>query len=538
MASRVEISKRLLLINSASSIGAQVLQMAVLLWVQYRILDRRSAEEFGLSPLVWAVINFIPLFTDILTSGLQRYVIEAYAQGDENRVRQIVSSMFPVLLAGGLALLFGGGLAAWHVDKILVIPEGLIWDARLMMFLPLLVLAAQLPCSPLGQGLYVRQKYVTLNIISLCSDVVKTVVLLALMLGVSTRVIWMVVSMFVGQMISLVVSTILSLRAVPELKYRYAPVDWSTVRAITGFGGWNFLISLASRLREYSVPLILNRLGPGASVELTTFHVGSIARRLTDQCFGVMARPTYPIINGMYAMGAMDRFRSAYLRGGRIGLWITLLVAIPALIYAEPVIRLYTKGKYPDAATVMMLTLACYVLSHGSWLVGTVAAAKAQVRPLGIRLSVAQAAGVVLTIILAGRLGFGRVGAAAIGAAIATLSANAFSAVFFTLPLGLRLAEVKFGSWIRKTLLPGVAPACVTAVVWVSLSLLVKPDTWFEVVACAAAGVPCYFAFLLAFCTEPTDRADLRKILDRVKGRLARTPSSPETASVAPMQNP
>jgi O-antigen/teichoic acid export membrane protein len=531
MASRVEISKRLLLINSASSIGAQVLQMMVLLWVQYRLLDRRSAEEFGLSPLVWAVINFIPLFTDILTVGLQRYVIEAYAQGDENRVRQIVSSMFPVLLAGGLALLFGGGLAAWHVDKILVIPEGLIWDARLMMFLPLLVMAAQLPCSPLGQGLYVRQKYVTLNIISICSDVVKTAVLLALMLGVSTRVIWMVVSMFVGQMISLVVSTILSLRAVPELKYRYATIDWNMVRAITGFGGWNFLISLAGRLREYSVPLVLNRIGPGASVELTTFHIGSMARRLTDQCFHVMARPTYPIITGMYAMGARDRFRSAYLRGGRIGLWITLLIAIPAAIYAEPVIGLYTQGKYPDAATVMKLTLACYVLSHGSWLVGTVAAAKAQVRPLGIRLSAAQVAGLTLTVILAGWLGFG-----AVGAALATLAANAFSAVFFQLPLGLRLAEVKLDSWIRKTLVPGVAPACVAAVVWVSLSLLVKPHTWFGVAACAVAGVPCYLAFLLAFCTEPTDRDDLRKILDQVKGRLAGPPSSPEIASAAQMQ--
>jgi len=531
MASRVEISKRLLLVNSASSIVTHVLQTTVLLWVQYRLLERRSAEEFGLSPLVWAVIHFIPLFTDILTAGLQRYVIEAYAQGDENRVRQIVSSMFPVLLAGGMVLLFGGGLAAWHVDKILVIPEGLIWDARLMMFLPLLVMAAQLPCMPLGLGLYVRQKYVTLNLISLGCDAVKTVVLLVLMLAVSTRVIWMVVSAFVGQMIALIVSTIFSLRAVPELKYRYACIDWNIVRAITGFGGWNFLIGLAGRLREYSVPLILNRLGPGASVELTTFHVGSMARRLTDQCFGVMARPTYPIITGMYAMGAIDRFRSAYLRGGRIGLWITLLIAIPASIFAEPVVGLYTQGKYPNAAAVMTFTLACYVLSHGNWLAGTMAAAKAQVRLLGIQLSMAQVAGVLLTIILAGWLRFG-----AVGAAIATLSANAFSAVVLTLPLGLRLAEVRLDSWIRKTLIPGVAPACVTAILWISLNLLVKPDTWFEVAACAAAGVPCYLAFLLVFCMEPTDRADLRKVLDRLRGRLARPASSPEIASVAPMQ--
>lgn len=520
MASHVEISKRLLLINSASSVAVQLLQGVILLWVQWHLLPRISADEFSLSPLVLAVVSFIPLFTDILTAGLGRYVIEAYVQGDENRVREIVSSMFPLLLAAGGVVFFGGAAASWNVNKILVIPEGLLWDARIMMFLPLAMMAAQLPCAPLGQGLYVRQKFVTLNVISLCAEVIKTTLLVVLMLRVSTRVIWVIISVFVGQLISLVVSTILSLREVPLLAYRYRPIRWDLVRSITGFGGWNFLISLAGRLRECSIPLILNRLGPGSSVELRTFQVGSMGRRLTDQWFWVLVRPVYPVVTGMYAMGAMDRFRNAYLRGGRIGLWITLLVAIPAAIYAQPVIMLYSHGQCPESPTVMVLMLACYIVSQGSWLVGAVAQAKAEVRPLGIRLATAQVIGVMLTLLLAGKLGFG-----AIGAALATLSVNLVFAVAFLLPLGLRLTDIRLETWVRKTLVPGLAPACVAAVAWVSLNLLVEIDTWLEILWCTAVGELCYAAVLLGFCLERQDKQDLAAVFARLGIRIGRRQS-------------
>jgi len=53
MASHVEISKRLLLINSASSVAVQLLQGVILLWVQWHLLPRISPDEFWLSLCYW-----------------------------------------------------------------------------------------------------------------------------------------------------------------------------------------------------------------------------------------------------------------------------------------------------------------------------------------------------------------------------------------------------------------------------------------------------------------------------------------------------
>lgn len=525
MASRVQISKRLLLINSASSIGAQVLHASVLFWLNAYLLRRISADEYSLYPLVLAIVGFIPLFTVILSAGLGRYLMEAYAQGNDDRVREIVSSMVPLLTVAGLVLALLGGLVAWYIDWILVIPEGCIWDARLMLFLLVFMTAISLPLGPIGQGLWIRQKFVMINIIQVCAETLKSAILVILLLWVSPRVLWVVVATVAAQFAALVINTIVSLRALPTLWFRWQGIRWDLVRTLTSFGGWNFLIALAGRTREYAIPLILNHMG--TPNDIASFQVGTMGRRQIDHWFDVAARPVYPIVTGMYAMGAKERFQNAFLRGGRIALWVILSAALPAMIYAEEIIDLYIGPTYAQAGVVLVVSLACYLMSPGIWMTWTMAAAKAQLRPLGIRISAAQFSGVLLTVVMTGWLGLG-----AMGAALAAFIASSFSLVFFSLPIGLRLAEVRLETWIRRTLVPGLAPGCTAAVVWMSLHVFATPDSWLEIGWCVLAGGLCYLAVLLAFCLEPKDRADLLEILRRIRNPFVRPPTPPEQPPV------
>lgn len=514
MTSGFRISKRLLIANSLSSTAAQALQFSVLVWLHQHLLRRISPDEYVLLPLVMGIISFIPLFTGILTTGLGRYLVDAYARGDEERMSGIVSTMVPLLLVAALLLLLLGAAIAWRIDGILAIPPALIWDARLMILLLVLSLAIQLPCAPMGVGLYVRQMFVMSSLVITISEIVKSTVLLVLLLLVSTRVLWVALAMAVAQMTALTINMLLSLRALPSLRFRWNGVDWGIFRAITGFGGWNFLLGVSSRVREYAVPLILNHLGTAADV--AAFHVGGMPRRQIDQWFDVATRPVYPIITGMNAVGAGERLQNAYLRGGRVGLWIILLVALPAMIFARRIIDLYVGSAYADTAGVLIFTLACYVLSAGGWMTWGVANARAQMRRLSMWICLTQLVGVTVVLGAAVWLRLG-----AIGAAMVTFVVNALSVTCVSLPIGLRLAEVSFESWIRKTLVPGVAPGCIAAVAWVALDLWVKPDSWLELGWCTAIGALVYVAVLLGWCLGPQDKQDLAVILLRAKPSVA-----------------
>lgn len=65
MTIKIEISKRLVLINSASSVVAKVLNVCVLIWLYQHLLRRISPEEYALYPPLMGVMAFAPTLTNI-----------------------------------------------------------------------------------------------------------------------------------------------------------------------------------------------------------------------------------------------------------------------------------------------------------------------------------------------------------------------------------------------------------------------------------------------------------------------------------------
>jgi O-antigen/teichoic acid export membrane protein len=516
MSPRFEISKRLLLINSASSVVAKVVNVSVLVWLYHHLTARISPEACSLLPVLTGAIVLLPMVTSVLTSGLGRYVLAAYAKGDEREVTQIVSTMFVPLMAMGVVLLAGGLLFSWQVHNILSVPAGQERDAQIMMALLVFSAAIRAPFAAFSVGLYVRQKFVLQDIIKLCSDVVRLSLLFILLLGVSTRVLWVVVASTSGEVLSATAILIASKRLVPALKFRPREIRWELMRELVSFGGWNFLAVLAYRLRQMAMPLIFNELA--TAVDVMAFKIGTMGRQQIDQWSYVASAPLYPVVTGMHAMGAKDRIRNLYIRGGRINLWVTLVVAVPAMIYARELILLYVGEQYIAAAPVMVFSLAGLPISHGASMVWQVAHATGQIRPVGLRNLGSQLTAIAVVLYVVGVAGQG-----AVGAALAALIVGCISTVVLVWPLGLKLADVKFSIWVRRTLIPGLAPAAVAALVWVAMKLTVSPDTWLKVGACTLVGALCYGVVLLRFCLAPKDRTDLAETVAKVKG-WARTP--------------
>jgi O-antigen/teichoic acid export membrane protein len=510
MNSRIEISKRLVLVNSASTVLARVINVSVVLWLQQFLLRRVSEEEYVLLPVLMAVILLLPLFTSVLTSGLGRFIVTAYARGDERGITQIVSTMFPLLVVAGLVLLAGGMAFAWYVDRILAIAPAQVRDARLMMALLILAVALRLPCAPFTVGLYVRQKFVLESLLVVGNEMLRLVLLAVLLLGVSTRVLWVVVANVAAELCLIGALVIASRRLVPALRVRVREMQWGRARELLSFGGWNFLGMVAWRLQHTMIPLILNQLA--TPMDLVVYHVGFLPRRQIDQWTDTMAVPLYPVVTGMHASGAQDRIASVYVRGGRVALWTMLVAATPAIIYAPTVIRLYIGAGYAEAAPVMALTLAGLFLAGGTWLMWQVANATARVRATGLYALVTQLATCGATLYAVKWLGWG-----GIGAALAGFLVGAAATVLAGWPLGLKLAGVKFGTWVRQTLIPGLTPACLAAPVWLALDLFVQPDSWFGLGLCTAGGALCYLAVLLMLCLEPGDQADLATLLTRIR---------------------
>lgn len=508
MATGVPISKRLLLINSASSVAAKLISASFVVWLQQFLLRRISAEEYSLLPVLSSAVVFLPLLTTVFSAGIGRYVTEAYARGDERRVTQIVSTMFPFHLAAALAIGAVGGTLAWHVDRVLTIAPERVSEARIMLGLMVLSLVSSVAVAPFSVGLFVRQKFTWSSAISLAQEFLRIGLIFALLFGVSISIVWVVVASVSANLCGLVVTQVASRRLLPALKFRLSEMRWSLARTLMSFGGWTILAQLGEMIRTSADPIILNKFS--TSVNVNSFYIGSLPLGYIQGLSCTIQEPLLPQMTAMHAADARDRLQSAYLRIGRYALWGSMLLVVPLMVFSREIILLYVGDTYADAAIVMVLLLAGFPVAYGHVMLGHVAKAMAQVRSWTLATAGAHLVNLALTLYLVGVLGMG-----AVGSALGTFFSVTLLWVVFNGPLGLRLAGLGWGRWFRETLVPGFVPAVASAVVCLTLKFTVAPATWLALGLCAAAAMAC-FAGVMALCMQPVDKYDLRQAMAKV----------------------
>lgn len=507
----VQISKSLVIINSAGSIVTRSLALIVYIWLQQHLLRRISPEEYSLLPVVSALMVFAPLVSTILTGGVVRYSLAAAAKNDAERLAQICSTMFFVLVAGGLVVLAGGAVLAWNIDKVLVLSAERIGQARVMFALMVFCFALRLPLAPLSVGFEIRQKYILRNGIELGAQLLSIVVLVTLLFGVSTRVIWVVVSSTVMQLTEMSLRVIWSRRLVPELRIRLSAFRGSLVRTLVSFGAWNFVGQIGTVIRMAADPIILNRLA--TPVAVASFHIGAMPDRHLRTFITEGSSPLYPALTAMHEMGENERLRRAFLRMTRILMWVVMLVVASLLVYRRELFSLYLRERYStytEATVVMLLLLGGYpfLLTAGGLV--KIAAAKARIRAFMIVTLVTQLSNLALTLYLVGHLHMG-----ATGSALSTFLTTSFACLLGHGPLGFRLLGLRFRDFLREALVRGLVPVAVAACVWSALRQWVVPSGWLALGLCFGIGL-CVYTASLYICLAQEDRNDLRRVLRKL----------------------
>lgn len=501
---RVIFSKRLVIINSASSLATRLASITVLIWVQQFLLKRVSVEEYSLLPVVASLMIFAPLFTLVLTGGIRRYVLVAFAENDEGQVTRIVSSMFPLLCFGSLLFLCIGGILAWQIDGVLRIDPEFVDDAQIMLALLLLLEAIRLPMQAFSSGLYVQQRFVLENLIKIACECGRLALLFALLLGFKVSVISVVVAAVVAGMFEVVALLIVSRRILPSQRFEASSFDWSIVRDLTRFGRWSSLYGFVGMIRKSADAIILNRLS--TPLDVACFHLGALVPNrlevIVNQSF---LGPLSPVIVGLYVDGQSEKLKNSYLRLGRYAMWGVLIIIAPFLVHYEQIIRLYVGETYLSAGTVLILLLACYPIVYGNILHTSLANAQIRMRSLALRESISAGANLSLTLLLVGYYQLG-----AVGAAIATFIVYGLGSILLFWPLGKGMAGATWREVWREILFPGIVPFLTVLAIMKLLALLYPALTWVAILFHAWLGVSLYLV-ILWFVAKDVDRSQLQQ---------------------------
>lgn len=504
----ITVSKALVALNSASTLAARVVNFVAMLWVYQYLLRHLTAEEFAVLPVVMALMVFAPLFFSFMTSGIARYAIDAYAKGDFEDVRKIVSSIFPVL--AGVAALFVtfGMVFALNIEKVFNVAPAVVDEARLMMALLIVSFAVEMLILPFQTAFAIRQRYFEQNAWKAARDFLRAILIVSFLIAFGPNVLWVVVASFIVDMVLFAVLLTRSLQLVAELRVEWRLFDFARARTLMNFGVWTTVGRLGAIMFTNAATLLLNLFG--TPVGVTSYHIGATFFRQIQSTINLATLPLQPAMTAMNALDDRRRLASTVMRGGRYGLWASMFVATPLAIYADTFIELYLGPDYAVAATIIVLFMVMFPILHPTVLLAQTAMAMARVRDFFLPAFLFPLVGLIVTIALIHWAGIGAVGVTAM-----LLVTVVVSQVGYFWWLLLRLVDAPFARFRRAVLVRGLTPALIGGLVMVALKLTVAPESWVSLIACSGVGCLAYLAALLGLATTPDERRDLGKLQSR-----------------------
>ena len=497
------------IINASSSVLTTLISMTVLVWVNQYLLRRISPEEYALVPVLTSLMVFAEFFRIIFTRGLSRFMVEADARDDHEEVARIVSSMLPVLGTVALCLGLGGSVVVAFIDQVIKVDPVYLTDARIMMSLLVLTLCISIVTTPLCAGLYVRMRFVELNIVALATEVVRVIILMSLLIGIGAQALWVIVAATTANLLNFLVLTIYTFRILPSARFRSGLVSTATMRRLLGFSMWTSVQGLNMFAQRALPALLLNRFSTG--VDVASFYVGNLPNQQIRKLTQAAAGPATPALTSIFAIEGERALQKYYYQGGRYYLWGTLFLTPPLFVFAQEMILLYIGDTYLASASVMIILLAMYPFVWASGMFYQIAYATGKIRSynitsIGLALTASAAMYYFVAIADLGAMG------AAYGMAVGFIGTQ----VLVIWPMGLRLIKGQWGIFLRKTIVPGLVPFIAALLACALYRHLLEINTWTLFGAGCILSAIVYLLMLYLFCLDDEDREIIQKLRRKV----------------------
>ena len=509
-------TKRRLMMNSASGLAERLINLAVQVWLYQYLIKRISPEEYSLLPVVAALLVFVPPFLVVLTSGISRDTVQAHARNDDQRVTEITSTMFPVLFATAVALVFVALVVARYLSSILKIAPENLFEARWMVLLMFGTLALRVLLLPFSTGLYIRQKFVAINGLTVAQALLRIALLFVLLFGKGPHVLWVVVASTGADAVIVLVTTALSVRALPALKFRLRSIRWELLSGLVSFGFWNMIASIAVIIRKSSDILVLNRFA--SPIDVNAFQLASLTDNQIDATMDRLQQPLQPHMVALYTKDGHAALRTFSARCGCYCLWVALLVATPLIAFRHELWSLYLGSKvevYAAVPAVMVLLLARYWMECPFYLVGMAAFAMGRMRALGAIIIIQSVLNLAITIYFVHDRHMGP-----IGSALGTL----VSVVIFVPVILVWTVDLLGGEFLPllKTMLwRGALPSVIAGFFAWGWRYMVSPETVGELLTAAAIVASVYVLAILLFCLDEEERHQLKTAFAKVSSQQA-----------------
>ncbi|HNT78077.1 MAG TPA: polysaccharide biosynthesis protein [Anaerolineae bacterium] len=424
----------------------QIFNLLVTLFTVRIVLNALGVEDFGIFNVVAGVVSLWAFLSGTMASATQRFFSYALGQSDFIKLKKVFSInllIYVVIAIASLVLLETFGL--WFVYGKLNVPQARFEAVIYLYQFSAITFIATIFITPFRAIMIAHEDmhlYAVLSIIETCMK-----------LGVALSLKYLPYDkLFAYGMLLLIVSivdaafyVIICTRKYAECQFRKFYWDQGVLREVVGFTGWTLFGQVSNVFRHQAITILLNQ-----AFNPMIVAARAVETKITSQVnvfssnFNVGIYP--PIIKSYAADDKKSMFSLIY-NGSKITFFLVWVFALPLILEAETILRLWLGILPPGAVLFTRLGLIEVLILSVSLPITTAARAPGKMKTYELTLGSIQIAIFAISWIVLG------MGGSAYSIYIVSIIANV---VMFIIRLALirKLIDFNIEEYFKRVFFP------------------------------------------------------------------------------------
>lgn len=313
--------------------------MSVSLYTTRAILEILGITDFGIYNVVGGVIVFFGFLNQTMSTTTSRFITAELGKNNAESLHKVfcMSMNFHIAIAL-LTLIVGETVGLWFVTHKLVIPVERWYATQWLYYATILSICIGMLSVPYNAAIIAHECMGAFAYISIFQVVIKLVIVLLLPYIYADRLITFAVLTVITTLIIQLIYWQYSYRKFKETRFKWL-WDKNIWREMSGFASWNITGDLAFMCNTQGINILLNMFfGPvvnaarGVAVQVESVML---------QFIGNFQTAVSPQITKSYAAGEIERMRHLVLKASKFCFYLMMLIAIPALLEIEYVLKLW-----------------------------------------------------------------------------------------------------------------------------------------------------------------------------------------------------
>lgn len=325
--------------------------MIIALYTSRVILQVLGVDDFGTYQAVGGVVGLLTFLNSALAVGTSRFLTFELGTGDFERLKRTFATVLSAhAILALIVLLIAETVGLWFVYNQLVIPPGRLYAAVMAYHFSILTVMAQLLQVPYYASIISHERMSIFAYAGIVDAVLSLLIVYLLTIGNCDKLILYSILFFAVKLSIAVFYAVYCVRRFKETRSKLM-IDRLILKDVLGYSGWNLLANGSIALNNQGALILLNMFfTPGVvtgraianQVNLAAFHFITNFRTAAN-----------PQIVKRYAAKDYEGSKSLLLSSTKYSYYLMLMLALPIVLVAEPLLQLWL-GQIPPYSVIFL----------------------------------------------------------------------------------------------------------------------------------------------------------------------------------------